>query len=90
MKWRGRWTNRRYSSTHSAPAATAGPPRSSWTTRASRYDFVYVDLLSRDELRKVLDEVAKVNPQRSFPTILIGDKVIVGNREAEILEALGL
>ncbi len=54
-----------------------------------KYDFVDVDLLSKDELRKVLDEVAKVNPQRSFPTIVIGDKVIVGNREPEILEALG-
>ena len=54
------------------------------------YDFVYVDQLSRDELKKVLDEVAKLNPQRSFPTILIGEKVIVGNREQEILEALGL
>ena len=54
------------------------------------YDFVYVDQLSRDELKKTLEEVAKVNPQRSFPTILIGEKVIVGNREEEILEALGL
>jgi glutaredoxin len=55
-----------------------------------KYDFVDVDLLSRDELRKVLDEVAKLNPERSFPTLMIGDKVIVGNRELEILEALGL
>jgi glutaredoxin-like protein NrdH len=55
-----------------------------------KYDFVDVDLLSRDELRKVLGEVAKVNPQQSFPTILIGGRVIVGNREPEILEALGL
>jgi glutaredoxin-like protein NrdH len=54
------------------------------------YDFVYVDLLSKDEMGKVLDEVRKVNPQTSFPTILIGDKVIVGYRELEILEALGL
>jgi len=54
------------------------------------YDFVDVDLLPRDELRETLDEVAKVNPQRSFPTILIGDTVIVGARESEILEALGL
>ena len=54
------------------------------------YDFVDVDLLPRDELRKTLDEVAKVNPHRSFPTILIGDKVVVGARESEILEALGL
>jgi len=55
-----------------------------------KYDFVDVDLLPRDELRKVLDEVSKMNPQRSFPTIIIGDKVIVGTRELEILEALGL
>ncbi len=54
------------------------------------YDFVYVDELSREELKKTLEEVAKVNPQRSFPTIVIGEKVVVGNREADILEALGL
>jgi glutaredoxin-like protein NrdH len=54
------------------------------------YEFVDVDLLSKDELKKVLEEVAKFNPQRSFPTIVIDSKVIVGNREAEILEALGL
>lgn len=54
------------------------------------YEYVYVDLLSKDEMGKVLDEVRKVNPQTSFPTLLIGDKVIVGYRELEILEALGL
>jgi glutaredoxin-like protein NrdH len=55
-----------------------------------QYDFVDVDLLPKDEMNKVLDEVRKVNPQVAFPTILIGDKVIVGYRELEILEALGL
>jgi glutaredoxin len=55
-----------------------------------QYDFVDVDLLPRDELKTVLEEVSNLNPQRSFPTIKIGDKVIVGNRELEILEALGL
>lgn len=54
------------------------------------YDYVFVDLLSKDEMGKVLDEVRKVNPQTSFPTILIGEKIIVGYRELEILEALGL
>ncbi len=57
---------------------------------ACSYDFVDVDLLPREELKTVLEEVAKYNPQRSFPTILIGDTVIVGDRELEILEALGL
>lgn len=54
------------------------------------YDFIDVDLLPKEELKTVLEDVAKYNPQRSFPTILIGDKVIVGDRELEILEALGL
>ena len=54
------------------------------------YDSVDVDLLPKDELKTVLEEVRKVNPQAAFPTILIGDKVIVGYRELEILEALGL
>jgi glutaredoxin-like protein NrdH len=55
-----------------------------------QYDFVDVDLLPKDEMNKVLDEVRKVNPQVAFPTLLVGDKVIVGYRELEILEALGL
>jgi glutaredoxin-like protein NrdH len=55
-----------------------------------KYDFVDVDLLPREELKTVLGEVDKYNPQRSFPTLLIGDKVIVGYRELDILEALGL
>ena len=60
------------------------------TDNEVEFDFVDVDLLPREELRKVLTEVAKLNPAQSFPTILIGDTVIVGNREAEIREALGL
>ena len=55
-----------------------------------QYEFVDVDLLPKDEMNKVLDEVRKVNPQCSFPTLLIGDKVIVGYREQDIQEALGL
>jgi glutaredoxin-like protein NrdH len=55
-----------------------------------KYEFIDVDLLPRDEMNKVLDEVRKVNPQVAFPTVIIGDKVIVGYRELEILEALGL
>jgi len=55
-----------------------------------QYDSVDVDLLPKDEMSKVLDDVRKVNPQCAFPTLLIGEKVIVGYRELEILEALGL
>lgn len=55
-----------------------------------KYDFVDVDLLPREEMAKVVEEVRKINPQVAFPTLVIGDKVIVGYRELEILEALGL
>jgi glutaredoxin-like protein NrdH len=41
-------------------------------------------------MSKTIEEVRKVNPQVAFPTLIIGDKVIVGYRELEILEALGL
>lgn len=54
------------------------------------YDFVDVDLLEGDERRAILEDVKKLNPKCSFPTIKIGDKVIVGFKEDEIKEALGL
>jgi len=55
-----------------------------------QYEHLDVDLLPRDEMKTVLEDVRKVNPQTSFPTIVIGDTVIVGYREPEIIEALGL
>jgi glutaredoxin-like protein NrdH len=54
------------------------------------YDFVDVDLLQGEERRAILEDVKKFNPSCSFPTIIIGDKVIVGYKEQEIREALGL
>lgn len=55
-----------------------------------QYDFVDVDLLEGDERKAILEDIKKVNPRCSFPTILIGSKVIVGYKEKEIKEALGL
>ena len=54
------------------------------------YEFTDVDLLEGEERRVILEDVRKLNPQCSFPTIIIGDKVIVGFREDKIKEALGL
>ncbi|MDA8403153.1 MAG: glutaredoxin family protein [Desulfobacteraceae bacterium] len=54
------------------------------------YDFVDVDVLEGDERKAILEDVKKLNPRCSFPTIQIGDKVIVGFREDEIKEALGI
>ena len=55
-----------------------------------RYDFTDVDITKGDERKAILDDIRKVNPKCSFPTIIIGDKVIVGFKEDEIKEALGL
>jgi glutaredoxin len=55
-----------------------------------QYDFVDVDLLEGDERKAILEDVKKFNPKCSFPTIIIGEKVIVGFKENEIKEALGL
>ena len=49
-----------------------------------------VDLLQGAEKENILHEVVKYNPQRSFPTIIIGNKIIVGFREADIRQALGI
>ena len=55
-----------------------------------KYDFVDVDQLQGDERMAIVEDVKKFNPKCSFPTIIIGDKVIVGYKEKEIKEALGL
>jgi len=55
-----------------------------------KYDFVDVDLLQGEERAAILEEVKKFNPNCSFPTVIIGDKVIVGYKEKEIKEALGI
>jgi glutaredoxin-like protein NrdH len=55
-----------------------------------QYEFTDVDLLEGNERAAILEDVRKLNPRCSFPTIIIGDKVIVGYKEDEIKEALGL
>jgi glutaredoxin-like protein NrdH len=55
-----------------------------------KYEFTDVDLLDTEERSAIMEDVRKLNPRCSFPTIIIGDKVIVGYREKEIKEALGL
>ena len=60
------------------------------TDCAVEYQFTDVDLLEGEERKAILEDVKKWNPRCSFPTIVIGDKVVVGHREDEIREALGL
>jgi glutaredoxin len=49
-----------------------------------------VDKLEGDERKAIIEDVKKFNPRCSFPTIIIGDTVIVGYKEKEIKEALGM
>ncbi len=53
-------------------------------------DFIDVDLLTGAEREKILDEVRKYNPDCSFPTICIGDVVVIGFNEEKLRTALNL
>jgi len=54
------------------------------------YEYIDVDTLVGEERKAIIEDVKKVNSRCSFPTIIIGDKVIVGYKEKEIKEALGI
>ncbi|MCX7823289.1 MAG: glutaredoxin family protein [Syntrophobacterales bacterium] len=52
------------------------------------YDCIDVDTLTGEEKERIVQEVRKLNPNLTFPTMLIGDEVIVGFRKEKIEEAL--
>ncbi len=54
------------------------------------FDYVDVDKLDGKEKQDVLSQMKKFSPDMRFPTILIGNKVIIGFQEDKIREALGL
>lgn len=54
------------------------------------FEFIDVDLLKGDDRQRILEEVEQLNPNRSFPTIIIGDNVIIGFREDTLREVLGI
>ena len=55
-----------------------------------QYEFTDVDLLDGEERKAILEDIKKLNPRCSFPTIIIGETVIVGYKEEEIRKALDL
>ena len=57
---------------------------------AVKYEFTDVDMLTGNEKAAIMEDIKKLNPHCSFPTIVIGDKVIVGFNGKAIREALGL
>jgi glutaredoxin-like protein NrdH len=54
------------------------------------FDCTDVDLLQGKERETIIQEVMKYNPNMTFPTIIIGDKIIIGFRESAIREALSI
>lgn len=56
------------------------------------FEFIDIDLLDQEEKRRVLKEARTVAGKDaiSFPTIVIGDAVIIGFKEYEIRRALGI
>ena len=57
---------------------------------AVAYRYVDVDLLSGDEEDGIINEISKLNPMQSFPTVVINGQVIAGFQEGRIREMLGL
>ncbi len=52
------------------------------------YVFKDVDLLDDQERKAILEDIRALNPECSFPTIVIGKRVIAGFNEKEIMAAL--
>ena len=55
-----------------------------------KYEFIEVDKLEGEERKAIIEDVKKFNTRCSFPTIIIGETIIVGYKEKEIREALGM
>ena len=55
-----------------------------------QYEFTDVDLLTNEEREAIMEEIRRLTQRCSFPTIIIGEKVIVGFYEQEIKSALGM
>jgi len=55
------------------------------------FEFEDVDLLEGEEKERAREEVARHNPRKSYPTIIIdGEVVIVGFDADKLKEALGI
>lgn len=55
-----------------------------------KYDYVDVDLLNGTEKDRVMREVFSLTRGYRFPTIVVGDDVMVGFYEDRLREMLGL
>jgi ferredoxin-thioredoxin reductase catalytic subunit/glutaredoxin len=53
------------------------------------YESIVVDMLTADEKEAAIQEILKFNPHCTFPTLIYGDKVIIGMKLQEIKDMLG-
>jgi glutaredoxin-like protein NrdH len=53
-------------------------------------EIIDVDLLTGAERERVMNEIRKLNPDCSFPTICIDEDVIVGFNEEKLRTTLGI
>jgi glutaredoxin-like protein NrdH len=56
--------------------------------RSIPFNCVYLDLLIGDERSDTLRELRNINAEVTFPTMVIGDRVIVGFKKDQIESAL--
>ena len=54
------------------------------------HEIIEMDLLNEAERKSTMPEFKRINPQVSFPTIVINGRVILGNDSKAIIEALYL
>lgn len=54
------------------------------------YNYIQVDDLEGEERKAILADIRELNPRCSFPTIKINEIVIVGYKEKQIKDALGI
>jgi ferredoxin-thioredoxin reductase catalytic subunit/glutaredoxin len=51
---------------------------------------IQADELPEEDRSRVIKELKKVNPKCSFPTVVVGEEVIVGYKVQEIKETIGI
>lgn len=54
------------------------------------FDDITVDDLTGETRKEIINDLKELNPRCSFPTTKINDIVIVGYKEKQIKEALGV
>lgn len=55
------------------------------------FSYIYVDLLSAEDNKAVMEEMKKWNSRASFPTLVVRDeKAVIGYNEDKIREAVGI